>query len=401
MTPGPPRVSRRQAIGLWLSLQGLAAARGKVPLDRRSFLGHLEATGGLQLDSIQVLDRAHYLTLWSRFGTFDRSRVDRWVYRDRVAYEYWGHEASILPHSHLALGRRRMLGYPPKAVRSSSYWSRYRTSPASKRRVLTRLKKEGPLESSDFQGQQPESKLGGMAAPPREDKRSLRLLWHAGRIAVADRKHFRRVYALAEDVYPSGPAATTEEYEDSWLSIGLGANGVASERHLEGYWTGPAPKAAKRKAILARNLRRGKILEVSLEGSEEPFYALPEHLDRLGNEPTPRGTTLLCPFDSLLWQRRRAEELFDFHYRVEIYVPAKQRKYGYYVLPILHGARLVGRLDPKLHRDRNELEIRAIHLEPDFRGGRSFERGLSGSVNDLANFLGAGRIRLPPSWKHL
>jgi len=122
-----------------------------------------------------------------------------------------------------------------------------------------------------------------------------------------------------------------------------------------------------------------------------------ESCDGIDRLPEPAGTTLICPFDSLLWQRKRAAELLDFRYTVEIYVPAKRRKYGYYVLPILHDGRLVGRLDPKLHRDRGVLEIRALHLEPDFTPTTRFETALNDTVADLAGFLGATGIVMPPS----
>ena len=129
--------------------------------------------------------------------------------------------------------------------------------------------------------------------------------------------------------------------------------------------------------------------------SAVPCYALPEHLETIEDLPEPAGTTLICPFDSLLWQRKRAAELLDFKYTVEIYVPAKKRKYGYYVLPILHEGRLVGRLDPKLHRDRGVLEIRALHFEPDFVSTPSFRVRLGESIADLAKFLGATDVQIP------
>ena len=394
-----PKFTREAATRLWLHRQGLDRPRGSTPLEPAAFVDHLERTGALQLDSVNVVDRAHYLTLWSRFGSYDRSKVDRWVYGDHLAYEYWGHEASILPISHLPLGRRRMRRFPPESWSGRAWWSRYATSTASKRRVLRRLRAEGPLESVDFQPQpaEREEKTDSLAWRLKEDKRSLKLLWHDGRVAVAGRRHFRCVYDLAERVYADGPAATLAEYHDSWLLIGLSGCGIAPERHLVNYFTGPELNAAERRRTIARNLRKKRIVEVEVDGLRGPCYALPEHLDGIDRLPEPAGTTLICPFDSLLWQRKRAAELLDFHYTVEIYVPAKKRKYGYYVLPILHEGRLVGRLDPKLHRDRGVLEIRALHFEPDFAPTAHFETGLNDAVADLADFLGADDIVMPPN----
>jgi uncharacterized protein YcaQ len=153
--------------------------------------------------------------------------------------------------------------------------------------------------------------------------------------------------------------------------------------------------------VIARNLKKECIVELRVEGLRGAFYALPDHLETLDDLPEPHGTTLICPFDSLLWQRDRAEELLNFRYRIEIYTPARKREYGYYVLPILHEGRLVGRLDPKLHRGRGTLEIKSIHLEPDFKRGRQLERGLASALDDLRQFVGAERIELPEDWRAL
>ena len=370
--------------------------RGERPLTRKNFLRHLEETGGLQLDSINVLDRAHYLTLWSRFGCYERKKVDAWIYRDRIAYEYWGHEASILPISHLPLGLRRMKSFPPEQWKKAAWWKHFDTPLASRRRVLRRLRREGPLESSDFAWQAHENARqppeGPVMPQYKEDKRSLLLLWHLGRIAVSDRRHFRRIYDLAERVYPETKPASLAEYEESWLLRGLSGNGICSERHLLNYFTAPALKAPERKRVIRRLLESGRIVEVKVEDLRGPFFALPEHLSVIDEIPPPRGTHLICPFDSLLWQRRRAEDLLDFRYRIEIYTPQRKRKYGYYVLPILHDGRLVGRIDPKLHREEARLEIRNVFIEPGFEVTRAFERAVDECLEDLCAFLGASTV---------
>ena len=129
---------------LWL--QGFFVPRGHVTLTRETFLHHLEQTGGLQLDSVNALDRAHYVTLWSRFGAYKNEKVDAWLYDERLAYEYWGHEATILPMSHLPLGLRRMRRFPAEEWQRAAWWPRWNTSPASKRRVMRMLRDSGPLE---------------------------------------------------------------------------------------------------------------------------------------------------------------------------------------------------------------------------------------------------------------
>ncbi|MEZ4415809.1 MAG: crosslink repair DNA glycosylase YcaQ family protein [Gemmatimonadota bacterium] len=391
-------LTETEAVRFWLARQGLARPRGELPLTAGSFTDHLERTGALQLDSINVVERAHYLTLWSRFGAFARSKLDRWIYRERRAYEYWGHEASLLPISHLPLGLRRMRDFPPESWTRRSWWSTYATSTASRRRVLKRIREEGPLEAGDFElgpDEFADGRPGGSYPLTKEDGRSLKLLWHEGKLAVHDRRHFRCVYDLAERVYPDAKAARARDAEDSWLLIGLSGNGVAPERHLVGYWTAHAASAAERKRVLERALRSGRVTPVKVGSERTPWYMLSEHLDALSELPEPEGTTLLTPFDSLLWQRKRAEELLGFRYRVEIYVPAAKREFGYYALPILHDGRLVGRLDPKLHRDRGVLEVRSLHLEPSFKRDTRFARGVADALDELRRFLGAEALELP------
>ena len=389
-----------EVVNLWFNQQGLTDTPRSKKLTKARFVDHLESTGGLQVDSVNVVDRAHYLTLWSRFGSYNRSLVDRWIYQDKLAYDYWGHEASILPISHLPIGKRRMQRFPPERWQNASYWERYDTSDVSKRRVMKLLRKHGALESSDFEKTEADRDnaiLGWGSVMPKEDKRSLQLLWHAGKVAVCGRRHFRKVYDLANRWYPEVRAATKNEYFDSWLRIGLRGSGIASESHLVNYFTGPNLTAGERAAVIKRNLRAKKIVQVRVQGLDEQFYALPELLDKVSSAVPPEGTTLICPFDSLLWQRKRAEELLGFHYRIEIYVPEAKRKFGYYVLPILHDGRLVGRLDPKLHRDEQKLEIRSLVLEEGFRGGQRFKRALRDALEDLAHFVGARTLDMPSS----
>lgn len=378
------RVSLDHVLRLWLARQGLTEPRSR-PLTREAFVAHLEDTGGLQLDSINVLQRAHYLTLWSRFGAYDPTLPDRWTYGDRVAYEHWGHAACVLPASRLPLSRRAMKRFAP----TEKWWLERTPSAASCRRVLRRLREEGPLESADF-GKDAEG--AGPWWGWKEDKEALERYWHRGVVAIADRRSFRRVYDLAERVYPEGPAAHPSLFEDSWLTTGLRGNGVASVRHLDGYFRTPHLTGAKREQVIQRALKRRRAVEVQVEGLEDTFYARPEDLEQLDTLPAPRGTTLLCPFDSLLWERRRAEELLGFHYRVEIYVPPPRRVYGYYTMPILHHGRLVGRLDPKLHRDRGVLDIKSVHLEPGVAPDDELRQGLRDALEDLARFVGAANI---------
>ncbi len=398
-----PEFELSQVVNLWFDRQGLTNPRANTKLTKRTFRKHLEQTGALQIDPVNVVDRAHFLTLWSRFGSFDHARVDQWIYRDRIAFEYWGHEASLLPIDHLALSRQRMKQFPPRHWKESSWWPRYKTTAASKRRVLKRLSDFGPLESADFQKQKRELENqlqgGWNTSLNKEDKRSLQLLWHSGRVAICERRKFRKVYDLAERIYPETPIASISEYHDSWLLKGLAGNGIASEAHLANYFTAPNLDAGQRAKVIARNLKQKRIVQVRVKGTTTPFFALPEHLDKIRRLDKPNGTTLICPFDSLLWQKKRTEDLLGFRYRMEIYVPEPKRQFGYYVLPILHDGRMAGRLDPKFDRENNTLTINSIFLEPNFKRSKSLEKAIRQSVASLAEFLNASKIHMPKTWK--
>lgn len=192
-----------------------------------------------------------------------------------------------------------------------------------------------------------------------------------------------------------GPVGSRTEDEDRWMLDGLRGNGIAPLHHLENYMTAPHLPAATRQAVAERLIRAGRVVPVEIEGLRHPCFALPEHLDLIGRLSPPRGTRLICPFDSFLFQRKRAEELLDFRYRVEIYVPREKRVFGYYVLPILHQGQLIGRLDPKFDRRRGLLLVHAVHYESWFRPDAAFRANLQTELESLATFLGARDIRLP------
>jgi uncharacterized protein len=387
------KLTRDQVIRLWLSRQGLLDPRGR-SLTRQTFLSHLKQTGALQLDSVNVVDRAHHLTLWSRFGSYDRDKLSRWSQPHGPVYEFWGHEASLRHPDHLPLSRRGMKLFNP----GGKWWNDRKDNLIVRRRVLRRIRAEGPLESADFKTEPGES--GGWWGW-KDEKMALEWLWRQGRLAVCGRRHFRRRYDLAERVYPESQIATRGQYEDSWLMIGLSGNGVAPAAHLDNYITAPRLKAADRRRVIARNLKLGSIVQVEVEGFSDPWYTLPEFLPGIKKISPPRGTNLICPFDSLLWQRQRARDLLNFNYRIEIYTPREKRVFGYYVLPIMHDGKLVGRLDPKLDRQSGTLLIHAIHLEDGFTADHNFKTGLAGTLEELGEFLGATTISLPRGWRQL
>lgn len=369
-------------------------------------------TGGLQVDSINVVDRAHYLTVWSRFGVYDKGALDRLVYRRRSLFEYWAHAACIVPTEHFACWRRAMLDYHTK----SRGWARWLKKNRNTLRVVeAAIREGGPLGSADFaHRRRPPGEAGWWNWKPTTH--ALDYLWMSGRTLVHSRRHFQKRFDLAERLMPEAlarePLSATEFHR--WHARqSLHAMGAATETDLRMYLTFPRVEAAGRRGWLQRLLESGEVREIevgpSSPASRARWYALAEDLPSLAaatrRRAASQGTTLLSPFDSFLWHRERTHRLFGFHYRIEVYTPGHERMHGYYSLPILHDGQLIGRVDPKAHRGDRRLEIKWVHFEPWFaRGARppasawgpldqdAALAGLAESLRSLAAFVGADTI---------
>lgn len=379
-------VPREAAARLFLARQGLSRPRS-APLTRASLEACVAAAGGLQLDSINVVERAHRLTLWSRFGAYDTAALDRWVYEDRALFEYWSHAACLVARAHLPAWRRVMADYKTRQTGWSGWLRR-------NAKVLAAVEAEaaarGPLKGGDFT--RPKRNGAGWWNWDATSH-ALHYLWMAGRLGVAGRVNFEKVYHLAERVLPPAEPLPAAEFPLWHLRTSLTAMGAATEKDLRMYMTFPRQKPGERKKSLQAMLKSGEAAELRIEGSAERWFALAADVPALENPPEPSQTTLLSPFDSLLWHRERAVRLFGFDYKIEVYTPAPKRRFGYYVLPILHAGRLVGRLDPKNHRDRKVLEVRKVHLEPHEAGNaESILHGTAQALRSLASHVGAERV---------
>ena len=367
----------------------------------------VEAVGGLQLDSINVLDRAHYLTVWSRFGPYDRDRLDRLVYARRALFEYWAHAACLVPASTLPWWRRAMLDYRVQ----HTGWSGWLQKNA---RVLTSVRAavqaNGPMAGGELDGRRPAGGSGGWW-DWRPVQHALHYLWMTGVLAVHSRRHFQKRFDLWERTLPDGPGldvVSAAEFLRWHLERSLVAMGAATETDLGRYLTFPRFGPGQRRAALRALVERGEVVEIVVEGTGVRWFALARDLPALARAAgaTARGTTLLSPFDSFLWHRDRVSRLFGFDYRIEVYTPGPQRVHGYYTLPILHDGHLIGRVDAKRERTAQRLEVRHVHFEPWFAaaqtppiGGKPLDRdaaltGVAAALDSLAVFVEARETRL-------
>ena len=401
-------VPLRAVSALFLKRQHLSAPR-TAPLTAKRLGRFVEDVGGIQMDSINVLDRAHYLTVWSRFGPYDRARLDRLVYHRRLLFEYWAHAACLVPTSALPWWHRAMLDY---RIRHTGWSDLIRRNPKMLGDVKAAVAARGPMGNAEFEGRRPSGRGGWWSWKPVQH--ALHYLWMTGALTIHSRRHFNKRFDLLERAIPAVlecETVSSEEFQRWHLERSLHAMGAATERDLNGYLTFPRFGPGARLKALRAMVERGDVTEIDVDGSPHRWFALTRDLRALARqrEQAPaaaRGTTLLSPFDSLLWYRDRVKRLFGFDYRIEVYTPGHKRVHGYYTLPILHQGHLIGRVDAKAHRLERRLEVRHAHFEPWFArtgtppgGGDPVDQAeavadLAGALRSLGAFVGGDEIVL-------
>lgn len=349
---------------MMLAVQGLDRAIDR-PAVKADILEAVRRMGVLQIDTIHVVARSPYLVLWSRLGDYRPEWLDE-LHAEGDLFEYWAHAMCFLPIEDFPIYRRRMLDAIEDNVWPYKWAVKFsKENPEVMERVRSHLREKGAVRSVEFENKNHPS--GGWWNW-KEEKDALEVMLLTGEVMIARRHNFQRVYDLRERVLPDWDDAavpSTEEMRRTLTLRAVSALGIATPAWVPDYFRQPKKGIAPRLEALAAE---GLLLPVEVEGFEGLAYI---HPDRLGlleevasgcREPT--LTTLLSPFDPLVWDRQRARELFNFDYMIECYTPAPKRRYGYFTLPILHRGRLIGRLDPKAHRTQGIFEIKALHLEP-------------------------------------
>lgn len=315
----------------------------------------------VQIDTIHVVARSPYLVLWSRLGDYDPRWFDQLHYPDGLLFEYWAHAASFLPIELWPLLRPEMRLHTPDGWARSIAW--ITANQATVDAVQAAIRQRGPLRSTDFAA--PDDHAGGGWWNRKPAKVALDQLWNIGELMIQRRINFQRVYELTERMLPDwddAQAPTYAEARDQLAEIGLRAMGIATERHLPDYFR---QKRVGMAALLKHWVDEGRALAVQVAGWEHPAYIHRDNEALLHHPPPPTLTTLLSPFDSLIWDRQRTLDFWGFAYKIECYTPASQRRYGYFTLPILWRGRLVGRVDAKAERKAGVFRVFALHLEPD------------------------------------
>jgi len=399
MPPDPEfDLSAAQARRLALAAQGFARPRPSGRVDARHLRRAIDDVGLLQLDSVNVFCRSHYMPVFSRLGPYPRQALDRLAWhedrqgharraRRRDLIEYWGHEASLLPVELQPLLRWRMARADALAWKSVARVAA--EQPRLVEFVLDMVRERGPVRASELAAKGRRREPGEMWSWS-EEKTALEYLFFSGRVCAARRVNFERLYDLPERVLPrhvlEAPTPSQEEAQRQLLLIAAKRLGVATEADLGDYFRLPRAESKARVAELAED---GGLVPVRVEGWRQPAYLATERPAALRRAATARA--LLTPFDSLVWARERTERIFNFRYRIEIYVPAPKRVYGYYVLPFLLGDRLVARVDLKSDRQAGVLRVRSAFAEPDADTPRVAEE-LAAELRLLSEWLGLGGV---------
>lgn len=380
-------LSTAQARRIALAAQGFTDARPGGAIDARHLRRVLGRVALLQMDSVNVLRRAHYLPLYSRVGPYGLDLLDRAAYRaPRRLFEYWGHEASLLPVELYPLMRWRMArGHAWGGVARIA-----RDRPDLIDWVREEVRVNGPLTAAEMEADVPK-RSGNWGWNWSDVKIVLEWLFWRGEVLVSSRNtSFARVYDIPERVLPSAvlamPTPSDEDARRSLIAIGARSLGVANEIELRDYFR--LPVAGAREAV--RDLvDAGELLPVEVSGSKGVSYlharaAIPRRVSR---------ATLVSPFDPIVWHRGRTERFFDFRYRIEIYVPAADRVHGYYVLPFLLGDQLVARVDLKADRQAGILRVPAAWTEP--KAPADTASALAAELVRLAGWLGLAEVGPP------
>lgn len=354
--------------------------------------------GFVQVDSINTVERAHHMILWSRRPAYRPEALKRLLERDRALWEHWTHDASVLPVGVYGHWKHRFAQDRGRLVERWTGWQRDGFHEKFDE-VLKRVADGGPVSSAEVGEGEARGSGGWWDWHP--SKAALEYLWRVGELAVCRRDGFRKVYDLAERVIPAvarGAEPSAEETVDWACSSALDRLGFATSGELAAYWALVGPEAAK--AWVRAALAAGRLAEAEVEGwrgTRRRVVAWPATLAEVPPEP-PSRLRVLSPFDPALRDRARAEHLFGFFYRIEVFVPEAKRQFGYYVFPLLEGDRLVGRLDAKAHREAGILRVRALWPESGVRFGTGRLARLEAELDRLARFAGCETVDYLPGW---
>lgn len=372
---------------------------------RPDMLNVIHDIGCLQLDPISAVARSHQIVLFSRLGNYDTADFEQLLWDERHLFEYWAHEASIVLTQDYPIHHWRMRRYGKGKYKDHFDEFLAKVEPL-RQQILERLREEGPLLTREFNH---DSRSGGMSSgwtSGRDVNKVIDYLWQSGEVMVAGRQGIQRQWDLAERCLPEW---TPREQLDARtvteraVRRALAALGIATPMQIKRHFT--RRRYPRLKDAIAHMEAEGEIIPVTVDGWRgDDWYMLAEllpQLEEIERDNWAGKVTLLSPFDNLICDRARTETLFDFTFRIEIYVPADKREYGYYVLPLLENDRFIGRIDPRYDRKKRVLTVNNIYREPDASRSKRTARRVRRAIDALGEWLGAETIDIgtvPDEW---
>ena len=412
-----PLIKNRHARWLLLHRQGLSALppalakpRGGARISRRArdaqhagaLLELIERIGFVQIDSIRTVERAHHMILFARNPRYQAHHLATLLEQDHTLFENWTHDASIIPSRFHPYWQHR---FSRERERLKAHWQKYRPrGMADVDATLAAVRAQGETRARDLAPAKPAASTSGMGwGDWHPGKAALEYLWRIGELAVVRREGFQKVYDLRERVIPAQFHAPPQDDVVDWaMNAALDRLGLASSAELAAFFALVTPLEAKHwvQARIATSMRhddRAALIEVDVESADgsRPFAAVAraDLLEQLAQLPAPpKRLRVLSPFDPVLRDRARLQRLFGFDYRIEIFVPAAQRKYGYYVFPLLAGEQLLGRIDMHCDRARAALVVQALWWEAGVRPSKARQQGLQAELERLRRFTGMRQV---------
>lgn len=395
-----PLLDNRSARRLFMERHGLlvppkGAGRGD------DLLSVIDKIGFVQVDSINTVARAHHMILATRRPAYRASNLKPQLERHRSLFEHWTHDASIIPTEFFPHWRLR---FQRDGERLRARWRKWRQNDfeAKFNEVLKRVSDHGPVTSGEVGEDEPRSSGGWWDWHP--SKTALEYLWRSGELSVCRRNGFQKVYDLTERVIPEPHRLDIREIAETidWACrSALQRLGFATSGEIAAFWDLISPDEAK--TWCREALAKGEICEIEIQcaakGALRKVFAFPQTLDEAKHLPeAPARVRVLSPFDPMLRDRKRAERLFGFYYRIEVFVPEAKRQYGYYVFPVLEGERLVGRVDMKAFRDEGRLNVRAFWPEHGVRPSKGRLKKLEAELDRMARFAGCANVTFEADW---
>jgi len=390
-------LSNKTARRIFLAKQGLSASPARA-MGKAELLQLIHDLGFVQIDSISTVERAHNQILFSRNQTFRKEHLRQLLEEDRALFEHWTHDAAILPCAFYPYWKHK---FRRSEAPMRKRWAKWHGEDFDKAfdETYSRIVEDGPVLAREVKDA--DHKSGGWWQW-HPSKKALEFFWHTGKLAISGRQNFQKIYDLSERVIPVAHREADpshEEFIDWACRSALERLGFATHGEIAAFWALVSPEEARN--WVSANRHQLEDVEIECEGGAKPrpSVALTGLSPNIEDWPEPPGRIrVLSPFDPLLRDRNRAERLFGFRYRIEVFVPEPRREYGYYVFPLLEGDRMIGRIDMKADRKLGRLNIARLWLEPKVRASAGRMAKLDAELARVARFAGVTDVVYAADW---